>query len=739
MAHEWAQFRWGVREEYGYPGDPRYPYFHRDPDGNWVPTGSNSTEIGGVLLTTSQQECTFSGDGEPSSDCRFFPELTASASIMHFHHLEPEAIFSTQDNNNRLSPSKQGAVCGLRSAWEVISTHPDIQQKVAQLTPRIAPTITVAQPDLTSASALYIVLDLTANVDETLSNQILDTYKQGLDSFFSRSSDSMMVCLQSYSGKDDEFELEELVPLDRLGNRRAELMDAVANLTMNPYSVGRDSQAALLQIAAQAKVEQNGERSTLFFTQNARGTAPEGEAIQELQEANLGVVGVGFKETANAPNLFTVCSSTGGRFFLLLEPYDTAFEEAINFAALGDQPSTRLYQVALEWHLLMANENVEFPIYLEQALGYNAKFALTKTDRMTAVLTDPMGNEVDLAECLYLQMTAQYICSFEYAQSGDWLARFACTDTCYATGEMTSISVTSYIRPDPDYSWPTLETWTSGKAGVVDISSEDLQVYAELRQKYRPLIGASVTATLEVPNLARVVYDLRDDGRDPDIIAGDGVYVAKMQPISSSPMFLSVYVSSNVSSSMHVERNNQTWGVLPIDQGTSVCCGSESDPTVVADDYRMERTLNLSVVVRVLNFTVDYQVAPQVIEDLAVERVRLSQGRVLFMLTWTAPQARDGSPENKVSSYDLYFTLDSETILDHLNNSNLVTTDLVTDPTDLDPLPPGQIQTVDLFVDVDEFYVGPVFFRIISHNSQDDMSPPSRVTYTYINVTELSE
>ena len=39
FVHEWAKFRYGVFEEYGYPGDERYPLFYYEHvyvDGEWV-------------------------------------------------------------------------------------------------------------------------------------------------------------------------------------------------------------------------------------------------------------------------------------------------------------------------------------------------------------------------------------------------------------------------------------------------------------------------------------------------------------------------------------------------------------------------------------------------------------------------------------------------------------------------------------------------------------------------------
>ena len=37
FAHEWAKYRYGVFEEYGYPGDDRYPMFYYDRYGELVP------------------------------------------------------------------------------------------------------------------------------------------------------------------------------------------------------------------------------------------------------------------------------------------------------------------------------------------------------------------------------------------------------------------------------------------------------------------------------------------------------------------------------------------------------------------------------------------------------------------------------------------------------------------------------------------------------------------------------
>ena len=47
---QWAQYRYGVFEEHGYPNDKILPYFYRHPDGYDAVTSSNNTIIKGDLI-----------------------------------------------------------------------------------------------------------------------------------------------------------------------------------------------------------------------------------------------------------------------------------------------------------------------------------------------------------------------------------------------------------------------------------------------------------------------------------------------------------------------------------------------------------------------------------------------------------------------------------------------------------------------------------------------------------------
>jgi hypothetical protein len=81
---------------------------------------------------------------------------------------------------------------------------------------------------------------------------ILNAYKVELNAFFTSCSDNLLVSLQTYSGKDVDFNMNELVPLGWVGTQRQALLDAVAALEMK--NATRDSRTPLQQIATQVKV-----------------------------------------------------------------------------------------------------------------------------------------------------------------------------------------------------------------------------------------------------------------------------------------------------------------------------------------------------------------------------------------------------------------------------------------------------------------------------------------------------
>ena len=89
MVHEWAKLRWGVFEEYGYPGDEKFPMFYYK--STWGPNGQEdvlkpnfctSVEISGTMKDVSTGGFCLDdpNTGLPDKNCYFFPELDSQIS-----------------------------------------------------------------------------------------------------------------------------------------------------------------------------------------------------------------------------------------------------------------------------------------------------------------------------------------------------------------------------------------------------------------------------------------------------------------------------------------------------------------------------------------------------------------------------------------------------------------------------------------------------------------------------------
>ena len=48
--HEWTKLRYGVFEQYGFPGDARYPAFYEDSEGEFSPNHCTNVEIEGAEM-----------------------------------------------------------------------------------------------------------------------------------------------------------------------------------------------------------------------------------------------------------------------------------------------------------------------------------------------------------------------------------------------------------------------------------------------------------------------------------------------------------------------------------------------------------------------------------------------------------------------------------------------------------------------------------------------------------------
>ena len=78
--HEWSKLRYGVFEQYGYPGDARYPAFYEESEGEFSPNFCSNVEIEGAEMdiASGSSTCQTEEDGSPDENCVFVPSTEGS-------------------------------------------------------------------------------------------------------------------------------------------------------------------------------------------------------------------------------------------------------------------------------------------------------------------------------------------------------------------------------------------------------------------------------------------------------------------------------------------------------------------------------------------------------------------------------------------------------------------------------------------------------------------------------------
>ena len=102
MVQQWAQFRYGVFDEHGYPGDSLLPYFYRHPNNYDALTSSNNTDINGVLQTYTIK--TNKNLDSPTYQFYFLPERmeTRVKLKMELFQIKMTAVLSQMHNKQLL-------------------------------------------------------------------------------------------------------------------------------------------------------------------------------------------------------------------------------------------------------------------------------------------------------------------------------------------------------------------------------------------------------------------------------------------------------------------------------------------------------------------------------------------------------------------------------------------------------------------------------------------------------------
>ena len=137
IVQEWAKYRYGIFDEFGFPGDPIYPNFHKV-DGRIFPTGTSNVPVAGTWVhpdtgregcDVEKQLCFFQPTVDSDRANSNFPVTCSIAYLPFLPNVRGFCPAEQLASAKSLSPTKHNGICQGTPAITVIEGNDDFVRK----------------------------------------------------------------------------------------------------------------------------------------------------------------------------------------------------------------------------------------------------------------------------------------------------------------------------------------------------------------------------------------------------------------------------------------------------------------------------------------------------------------------------------------------------------------------------------------------------------------------------------
>ncbi|XP_078075069.1 calcium-activated chloride channel regulator 1-like [Mustelus asterias] len=503
--HEWAQFRWGVFEEY----NDLEPFYISD-DGVSEATRC-SKAITGKTVECSGSSCLLcdndSNTGLPKGDCKFYPEKdqSSSSSIMYLQGLPNVVEFCDNTTHNPDAPNMQNKMCNYRSTWDVISKSEDFRNNRPPHFGSVIPTFTILQAN---DRVLCLVLDTSGSMAsenrinrlgqaaEIFLLQIIEAQSQvGIVTFSSTAN--VQTRLKVIDNDDVRNELVQLLPRAATGGTN------ICAGVRSGFEVLRGDDGAT-----------HGDEIVLLTDGEDSGIS---KCFTEVEQSGTVIHTIALGPSA-AAELEQLSNMTGGLQFAATDNLDTngLIDSFSGLVSGNGDTSKRAIQLESSGTRIARDNWLNGTVFIDKTVGNNTFFVViwgTQTPDM--FVQDPSGkiyNKVDfrIDQTVY---TARLKIKGT-AQTGPWKYNIQ----NLGTEQVIAITVTSQAA---DQKVPPVRV--NAHINRKD-STSPMIIYAEVSQGFLPILFVNVTAIIERPAGPPVEQRLSDDGLGADVVKNDGIY-----------------------------------------------------------------------------------------------------------------------------------------------------------------------------------------------------------------------
>ncbi|XP_059351101.1 calcium-activated chloride channel regulator 4-like [Daphnia carinata] len=521
---EWARLRYGVFEEHGYKGaDSAYPTFYRP--------GSAQQPADMVPNVCSNEPADFTIDygcgvdpetGLYDSNCMysFVKTFKPTSSIMSDNRMLSTAVRFCDDDpsslhkHNREAPTKQNAVCNLRSVWSVISNHADFagNNNPPAAIANVKPMFNIVR--VLNGGRYVLVADVSGSMDSYNRISRLNEAARRWIKYDVRHGTSLGIVKFS----DTASILSPLTVVN--DSARQKLMDKVPYYTEGSTCIGCGIQTAVDMLAPGGK----GGVIVLVSDGMENHDPLIADMYPQLINAQIQVVSLAFGRAAEN-EIEVLATKTEGKSYFI---HDNGQSDELNDAFTGSltyQPAvpTGDLTVVLFQKKYQNGKQFEDYVTVDFTVGRNLTFRLEFTQRnyiLGFYIQSPSGQ---LYQNIIYDNTAKlaYFIVPGIAEEGDW--RFTLNVNSAYSQDYANVIVTSKARVDSTAPI-TVECSVPSGTVVYNASTTAVRLVAVVKQGRNRVIGANVKAYIEAPNALLEVVDLEDTGVGADTNKNDGIY-----------------------------------------------------------------------------------------------------------------------------------------------------------------------------------------------------------------------
>uniref|UniRef100_A0A670YA91 Chloride channel accessory 1 n=1 Tax=Pseudonaja textilis TaxID=8673 RepID=A0A670YA91_PSETE len=529
FVHEWAHLRWGVFDEYNYDAP-----FYVTKEKKVEATRCSASVTGIYIFPTApgqHRECIFLQDTQMyEPGCQFVPNKSQSTpvSIMYMQSLPSVTVFCNKSNHNVEAPNLQNKFCSYKSTWEVIMNSTDFASSSVISTPPPEPIFTLMQ---TRDRVVCLVLDVSGSMRDY---DRIARLKQAAEVFLLQIIETGswvgIVTFQSFATVPSG--LQQIVS-DNIRQNLVNVLPTTAGGGTN-ICAGLRKGFEVIRLT-----DGSTEGSEIVLLTDGEDSGMQ-SCFNEVKTSGSIIHTIALGPSA-AKELEMLSSMTGGLKFAAFDVLDP--NGLIDVFSGISSGSGNIYQESIQLESksqkVDSGNSINGTVSIDHTVGNDTFFVVTWSEpssKPEILLMDPKGKTykqndfaVDNTNLKTGRLKIDGTAEVKYV---------------YSKAQVLSITVTSRAASltEPP---ATVKAYVSSDTNAFP---NPIIIYAEVSQGLLPVLGASVTATIESKN-AREELELWDTGSGADIIKNDGIY---------SRYFTSFRDNDRYSIKVHVQGRDRT-------------------------------------------------------------------------------------------------------------------------------------------------------------------------------------